>query len=111
MVGKNNRVDAAGYEILPCYIERLQVGRMSKVKQIQQLIERYNLESMIQSGMPGYRITLYTKEYRQIFCGNSSEALAYLQGYGQALHLTNQNQPFYNPEFLPDWYINWAGNK
>lgn len=60
---------------------------MSKIAQIRQLVERYNLESMIQSGMPGYVITVYTKEYRQLYCGNSSETLAYLQGYGQALYL------------------------
>lgn len=77
---------------------------MTRIKQIQQKLELYNLQSMIQSGMPGYRITIYTKEYRQIFSGNSSESLAYLDGYGQALHLANQNSPFYNSEFLPDWY-------
>jgi hypothetical protein len=77
---------------------------MTRIKQIQSKLELYNLESMIQSGMPGYRITIYTKEYRQIFCGNSAEAIAYLDGYGQALHLANRNSPFYNPEFLPEWY-------
>lgn len=82
---------------------------MSKIAQIRELVSRYNLESMIQSGMPGYRITLYTKEYRQIFCGNSAEAIAYLDGYGQAFHITNPNQPFYNPELLPVWYSEWAG--
>ena len=64
---------------------------MSKVKQIQHLIERYNLESMIQSGMPGYRITLYTKEYRQLYCGNSSESLAYLRGYADAQYQVNKD--------------------
>jgi hypothetical protein len=63
---------------------------MSKVKQIQQLIERYGLQSMIQSGMPGYVITIYTKEYRQLYCGNSSESLAYLRGYADAQYQVNK---------------------
>ena len=77
---------------------------MTRIDRIRKAITLHNLESMIQSGMPGYRITIYTKEYRQIFCGNSAEAIAYLDGFSQALHLANRNSPFYNSEFLPDWF-------
>lgn len=74
---------------------------MSKIAQIRELVSRYNLESMIQSGMPGYVITLYTKSGRGLFGGNSSEALAYLRGYGDALYVTNPNTPFYDVSDLP----------
>ena len=74
---------------------------MSKIAQIRQLVERYNLESMIQSGMPGYIINLYTKSGRRLFGGNSSEALAYLRGYGDALYITNHSTPFYDVSDLP----------
>ena len=77
---------------------------MTRIKQIQSKLELYNLESMIQSGMPGYRITIYTKEYRQLFCGNSAEAIAYLEGYGNGMRATDTRNPYYNPEHLPDWY-------
>lgn len=74
---------------------------MSKIAQIRQLVERYNLESQIQSGMPGYVISLYTKSGSRSFTGNTSEALAYLRGYGDALYVTNPTTPFYDENDLP----------
>ena len=57
---------------------------MSKIAQVRELISRHNLDSMIQSGMPGYRVTIYEKSGRTLFCGNTSESLAYLRGYADA---------------------------
>ena len=74
---------------------------MRKIDTIRQLVDRYNLESMIQSGMPGYVISLYTKSGRRLFGGNSSEVLAYLRGYGDALYITNPTTPYYNENDLP----------
>lgn len=74
---------------------------MSKIAQIRELVSRYNLDSQIQSGMPGYIINFYTKSGRRLFGGNSSEALAYLRGYGDALYITNPSTPFYNENDLP----------
>lgn len=74
---------------------------MSKIAQIRELVSRHNLESMIQSGMPGYIISLYTKSGRRLFGGNSSEALAYLRGYGDALYATNPSARFYDVSDLP----------
>jgi hypothetical protein len=77
---------------------------MTRIDRIRKSITLHNLESMIQSGMPGYRITIYTKEYRQLFCGNSAEAIAYLEGYGNGVRATDTRNPYYNPEHLPEWY-------
>lgn len=74
---------------------------MSKIAQIRELVSRYNLDSQIQSGMPGYVISLYTKSGSRSFTGNTSEALAYLRGYGDALYITNPSTPFYNENDLP----------
>lgn len=74
---------------------------MSRLARIREMVSRYNLESMIQSGMPGYVITLYTKSGRRQFCGNSAEALAYLEGYGNALYLSDKSNPYYDANDLP----------
>jgi hypothetical protein len=74
---------------------------MSKIAQIRELVSRFNLDSQIQSGMPGYVISLYTKSGSRSFSGNTSEVLAYLRGYGDALYVTNPTTPFYDENDLP----------
>ena len=74
---------------------------MSKIAQIRELVSRFNLDSQIQSGMPGYVISLYTKSGSRSFSGNTSETLAYLRGYGDALYITNPTTPFYDANDLP----------
>ena len=74
---------------------------MSKIAQIRELVSRFNLDSQIQSGMPGYVISLYTKSGSRSFSGNTSEVLAYLRGYGDALYVTNPTTPFYDANDLP----------
>jgi hypothetical protein len=65
---------------------------MTRIDRIRKSITLHNLESMIQSGMPGYRITIYTKEYRQLFCGNSGRLSHTLKDtemvYVQRIHVT-----------------------
>ena len=77
---------------------------MTRIDRIRDKVKLLNLECQIQAGMPGYVITIFTKCGQGQFCGNSAEALAYLNGYGNALTVTDTKSLHYDAGNLPVWY-------
>jgi hypothetical protein len=78
----------------------------NKLRDIRRYAESLKLTTMIQSGMPGFVVTIYAHDGRRLFGGNLVSADAFLQGFADGIKCLDATNPYYNESAIPDWYGN-----